>query len=625
LFVEEAPHGHQAPGAQLFGTNLGAAAAWRPELVEEAAAHTATELRARGVHVALVSGLDILRDPRWGRAEECFGEDPLLAALCVRALVRGMNGVAVVLKHFAGQGAAIGGRNGSGTPIGRRELAELHLPAARAGIAEGALGVMAAYNDIDGVPCCANAGLLTATLREEWGFGGIVMADMYAVDQLTRTTGSHAEAGALALRAGVDLSMCDRSYTELTEAVHTGLVAESFVDRACRRVLALKIGLGLLDPPRPAPAFPAPISRPSGASTVLLRNRLLPLDEVPARIAVIGPNADDLPSLLGDYVPPLPEGTGTTVLAGIRAFAGNVRHEPGSGLTESLPDGCARAAALAAESDLVVLVLGSSSVRAYGDDFDANGAGRLDGARPAATTGEGFDVAEVELPAAQRELAGVVTRVGTPVVAVVVSGRPHGMVDLADTCDAVLYAWYPGPAGGREIAEVVLGGVEPQGRLPVSLPRSSGTLPVAYNERVESTLRYVDTAAGAGFPFGAGLGWTTWELGTPSMSITSTAPRHLAGATVTTTVRNAGSRRGGQVVQLYGRLRVPGILPRRAVLTGFTRVAAGPGEERVVDLRIEPDALPALGLADDTEGVLDLWPSVAGPGEPAHPLTIHIV
>ncbi len=626
LFVEEAPHGHQALGSQLFPTNLGAAAAWRPELIERAAAHTARELRARGVHLALVSGLDVLRDPRWGRSEECFGEDPLLASLCTRALVRGMRAetrIGVVLKHFAGQGAAMGGRNGSGTPIGPRELAELHLPAARAGIGEGAVGVMAAYNDIDGVPCCANEALLTGTLRGEWGFEGIVMADMFAVDRLMRSASSPAAAGALALRAGVDLSMCDVSYADLEAAVAEGLVPEALVDRACRRVLALKVGLGLLDPPAPAPSFPAPGAVPelAGATAVLLRNRddLLPLTDVPRRVAVIGPNAADPASLLGDYVPPLADGVGRSVLDGVRALAGDgVRHERGSGLSEAIDGGCARAAAVAAESELVVLVLGSTSARGYDDDFQANGAAELEGARPMATTGEGFDAAEVELPAAQRDLVDAVVASGTPTVAVVVSGRPHGIGHVADACDAVLYAWYPGPDGGRAIAEIILGGHEPEGRLPVSLPGSSAVLPVAYNERLEVTRRYVDAEAAAEFPFGAGLGFTTWELGPAVMPADRVPASALPGTYVTATVRNTGARHGTQVVQLYARVRTPGLVPRRAILVGFTRVTLDPGAEREVTVAIEPDAVPGLGLA----ATLDLWLSTTGAGEPADPLRL---
>ena len=644
LLVEEAPHGHQALGAQVFPTNLGAAAAWRPDLVERAAAHTARELRARGVHLALVSGLDLLRDPRWGRSEECFGEDPLLASLCTRALVRGLRsepGLGVVLKHFAGQGAAIGGRNGSGTPIGPRELTELHLPAARAGIDEGALGVMAAYNDVDGVPCCASEELLTATLRGEWGFEGVVMADMFAIDRLMRSTDSPAAAGALALRAGVDLSMCDEAYAALEQAVEEGLAPESLVDRACRRVLSLKIRLGLLDEPEPAPSFPPPAPLPElvESTAVLLRNRLLPLAEAPRRVAVIGPNADDLDALLGDYVPPATGGM--TVLDGIRALtrgadsatdggeghdlAGTVRYERGCDHTAPIDGGRERATAAAAEADLVVLVLGSTGVRRYDDDFQSNGAAALlGGALPEATTGEGFDAAEVELPAAQRDLVDAVAASRTPTVAVIVSGRPHGIGHVAAACDAVLYAWYPGPEGGRAIAEIILGGREPVGRLPVSLPGSSAVLPVAYNERQETTLRYVDAGAAAEFTFGGGLGFTQWALGAATASATEATPSALTDVSVTAPVWNTGTRRGTQVVQLYARARVPGLVPRRAVLLGFTRITLAPGTAEDVRVSIEPDALPGLGLAPDETGTLDLWLSVTGAGEPADPVRIRL-
>ena len=595
LFVEEAPHGHQALGAQLFPTNLGMAATFRPDLLEAAAAHTAQELRARGAHLALVSGLDILRDPRWGRTEECFGEDPLLAARCVRALVRGYRtqpGLGVVLKHFAGQGAAMGGRNGSGAAIGPRELAEIHLPAARAGVAAGALVVMAAYNDLDGVPCTASVDLLTGILRDEWGFEGIVMADMFAVDRLQRAGLSPAEAAAVALRAGVDLSMADVSYTAIEEAVHDGLVPEALVDRACARVLGLKIRLGLLDAPRPDPSFPAPDAMPDlvAAAPVLLQNRddTLPLAALPARVAVIGPNADCLDCLLGDYVPPLPPGVGRSVVDGLRARAsGEVSYEPGCRLTTPIEGGLARAAALAADADLVVLVLGSSSARGYGDDFDDNGAANLgDRSRPEATTGEGFDVAEVRLPAAQRDLASAVAeaaRPGARIVAVIVSGRPHGIGAVAAVADAVLYAWYLGPTGGTAIAELLLGDREPIGRLPVSLPASSAVLPVAYNERLESARRYADAEAAAEYPFGAGLGYTTWTL---------------EGNVLT----NTGRRRGTQLVQLYGRMPVAGLLPRRAILAGFTHVTLDPGESRTVTIPVDP-SLP---------GPLDLWLSIEG-------------
>jgi beta-glucosidase len=627
LLVEEAPHGHQALGGSLFPVPLALGSSWRPELAEEAAAHTAAELRARGAHLALVSGLDILRDPRWGRSEECFGEDPLLAGEFVRAVVTGYRsvpGIGAVLKHFAGQGAGIGGRNSSGAPIGPRELAEIHLPAARAGIEAGAAGVMAAYNDVDGVPCCANESLLTGLLRDEWGFAGVVMADMFAVDRLQRSTASPAHAGALAVRAGVDLSMCDESFAALDEAVAAGLLDEAAIDRACGRVLRLKIELGLLDPPAALPAFPPPPRTDVTAGMVLLADPAgtLPLPAA-ARVALLGPLADDLPALLGDYVPPLAGGPIPTVLDALTTTVEVVAHEPGSGLTEATTGGLERAVAAARAADVAILVLGTTAERGYDDDFDTNGAARLDGARPRATTGEGFDSAEVRLPEAQLELARAVAESGTRLVAVVIAGRPLGLAELAATGAAVLFVPYPGPAGAGGIADVLTGVREPGGRLSVSLPTASGMLPAAYDERLETTTRYIDGEAAAAFPFGTGLGYSSWELG-PLRGLPDAVAGTPAGLALSVELRNTGARHAGQVVQLYARARIAGLVPRRAVLVGFARADAEPGARVEVPLRIGAVATDVLGLRAGATGTLEVWASLDGPGAPANPAAVEL-
>ena len=632
LFVEEAPHGHQSLGATLLPTNLGAASSWRPDLVSEPFAHTGRELHARGAHIALASGLDLLRDPRWGRSEECFGEDPLLAAEFTAAEVRGLrseSGIGVVLKHFAGQGAAVGGRNAAGAPIGPRELAELHLPAVRSGIEAGAIGVMAAYNEIDGVPCVASEALLTQLLREQWGFTGIVMADLGAIDQLGRSTGSAVETAAVALRAGVDLSLCDDAYLSLEKAVAAGLIDEDLIDRACARVLRVKIELGLLDPPAPLPMFPPAAETDDlvAASIVLLTNQddLLPIGD-PPQVAVIGPNADDLDCLLGDYVPPLPDGAGTTVLAGLRERLGadRVDHEPGSRLTEVVPGGLRRAAVIAKRADLVIMVLGGSSVRHYADSFADNGAAELTDAPVAATGGEGVDVAEVELPAAQRDLVEAVAATGTPIITVIISGRPLGLGTVADHSQAIVWAGYPGPTGGRLITELIMGDREPIGRLPVSLPRSAASLPVAYNERLGAARRYVDSESSALFGFGAGLGYARWSLGEPTL----TGSGHdLSEVSISVPLINESERAGHQIVQLYGRARVPGLLPRQAVLLGFTAVQVAAHDQVTVAVRINPNAIAGLGLEPPSaatglprlsglSGSLELWLSLDGAHNP---------
>lgn len=622
LLVEEAPHGHQALGSTLLPVPFALGATWRPDLIEEAARRVARELQARGAHLALVSGLDLLRDPRWGRAEECLAEDPVLAAEHVAAFVRGFAaepGIGVVLKHFAGQGAGIGGRNSSGAPIGPRELAEIHLPAARAGVAAGAVGVMAAYNDIDGVPCCANEALLTGLLRDDWGFDGVVMADMFAIDRLTRSTGSPVASGALALRAGVDLSMCDVAYGELEDAVASGLVAEEVVDRACARVLRLKIELGLLDPPAELPPFPPPVADVALAASgavLLTDSGLLPL-AAGGEIAVLGPLAADAAALLGDYVPPLAAEPATVADAlGEAGFA--VTAEAGCGITDTLAGGIDRAVAVARAAGRAVLVLGTTAERGYDDDFEANGAASLGGGRPRATTGEGFDAAEVRLPESQLALARAVAATGVPTVAVVITGRPLGLEELADAVDALLVSGYPGPHGGVALAELLLGRIEPRGRLAASLPAASGRLPVAYDDRLETTVRYIDGEAVPRFPFGTGRGYTSWSLGDPR----PTGSR-LDDLRVAVPLRNTGSRAGEQVVQLYARALVPGLVPRRAVLVGFADVALSPGEAASVELRPRAAAAAALGLeGPHASTAVELWTSIDGPARPDSPVTV---
>lgn len=614
LLVEECPHGHQALDSTVLPVNLAVASSWDPGAYEAAAAHVAAQLRARGGHIALVSALDMLVDPRWGRSEECFGEDPHLAAVLTEAVVRGMQGersdsmgaipsdkVAVVLKHFAAQGAGTGGHNAGPVPIGPRELAEIHLPAARAGVRAGAAGFMAAYNEIDGVPCIGNADLLTGLLRRDWGFEGIVMSDAHAIDRLGEMTGDPLPAAATALRAGVDLSMWDDAYTLLEAAVRDGLVGEAELDLAVGRVLALKFRLGLFErpyveetvpPPPPARALSIDLAR---RSLVLLRNSggLLPLAPGVGRIAVIGPNAHSVLHQSGDYTAPQPPGTGTTVLDGVRAAAAGaeVRYVHGCSLVGPEEGGLDAAREAAAWADVVVLVLGGSSAREEDASFAATGAVLVDGRPTEMTCGEGVDLADIALHPAQRELTRAVASAGTPCVAVLVQGRPHALGGVDDLCDAVLCAWYPGPDGGAAVASVLFGAAAPSGRLPVSVPRSSGQLPVTYNARLHEAV-YVDQPGTPAYPFGFGLGYTAFAY----RELTATAE----GGRVTARVRlaNTGTRPGTETVQLYIRRLASTIWPRQRELAAFRKIALDPGRSAEVELTFEaPDAERFLLIA----------------------------
>ncbi|WP_200301024.1 glycoside hydrolase family 3 N-terminal domain-containing protein [Streptomyces adelaidensis] len=611
LFVEEMPHGHMALDGTVLPVNLAVGATWDPGLYERAAAHAAAELRARGGHVALVSALDIARDPRWGRTEECFGEDPYLAARLTEALVHGMQGAPgeyfaadrtpVVLKHFAGQGATVGGRNSAESELGLRELHEIHLPAARAGVRAGAAAVMAAYNEVDGVPCSGNRALLTGLLRDRWGFEGLVMADGLAVDRLARITGDKVSAGALALHAGVDLSLWDEGFTHLEEAVERGLVSEAALDTAVARVLRLKFRLGLFEHPYTRRAsVPEHAGRSlstdlARACVTLLHNPagVLPIGPSVRRIAVLGPHAATIAHQLGDYTAPQRPGTGESVLDALRRLAPagtDVRHTPGAALTGADRSGVPAAIAEAVAADLAVLVLGGSSARTPDTEFDANGAART--VVSEMTCGEGVDLAGLRLGEAQHALLDAVTATGTPTVVVLVQGRPHAVPEAADRAAALLTAWYPGPWGGRAIAEVLLGLTEPVGRLPVSVPRSADRLPAYYNHKDTEYGSYVDGDAGPLFSFGHGLSYTAFDHGPP----------RLAGCTVEVDVTNTGTRPGRSVVQLYiRRLRTP-VWPRTLELRAFRGVDLAPGECRTVAIRLGADQLSLVGA--DLESVV---------------------
>ncbi|MEV4015207.1 glycoside hydrolase family 3 N-terminal domain-containing protein [Nonomuraea angiospora] len=655
LLSEEAPHGHQALGGTLLPTNLAVAAGWDPDLLAEAAAAVAAELAASGVHLALVSALDLLRDPRWGRAEECFGEDPLLAAELTRALVTGMQGadrgavgrggVAIVLKHLAAQGEAVGGRNGQSAVIGPRDLRELHLPAARAAVEAGALGFMAAYNDIDGVPCCANRDLLTGFLRDECGFDGIVMADGLAVDRLTAMTGDPAGAAVAALEAGVDLSLWDESFALLEEAALADPRVAELVDAACRRVLTLKHRAGLLGdtggetapgarreaitlaghrealPPvghgealalagRTADGLSRRLAR---QSLVLLHNAgdLLPLEPRSlTKVVLAGPNARDVTALLGDYVPPLPPGSAPGLDLALR---------------QALPDAevvCPPGVPTAADlsgADLVILALGGTSHRTYAEEFAANGA--IAGQAATATAGEGVDLAGLALPGDQDDLvAAVRARAGCPVVAVVIAGRPHVLTGVLAHADALLWAGYPGPHGGHAIADALFGGYEPVGRLPFTAPAHPGAVPVRHNDRHPAGDVYQDAPEPVLFPFGHGLRYR------PVLFDRLAAEAGADTVRVSVEVANPGGAAAEVVVPLFGRRTGGRVLPRLRELLAFRRVTVPAGARTAVVW----DLPAARCFAEDAAGrartdlyVADLHetirPAVHSPG-PADPL-----
>lgn len=623
LLSEECPHGHQALGGTVFPTNLGIGSTWNPALYERASAQVAAEIRARGGHLGLVSALDILRDPRWGRAEECYSEDPYLAAQLTAAAVRGLQGsnaadlvserkVAAVLKAFCAQGAGEGGHNMGPALIGERELREIHLPGMQAGVQAGALACMSAYSEIDGVPCNANASLLTDILRTQWGFQGIVMSDAHAIDRLQQMlTGKYESAAALALTSGVDLSLWDVAFTVLEAAVRERKLAEEFIDRAVRRVLTLKFQLGLFEWPYTDEGLAVNVVGTTQArqinleiareSLVLLKNQgdLLPLRKDLRRIAVIGPNAASVYNQLGDYTAGQREGAVITVLDGVRSLISDeteLLYARGCGIRDLASDGFAEAVQLARQADAVLLVLGGCSTRDFEMQFEATGAVSVAGNPSEMDCGEGVDVADLELGGVQCELAQALLATGTPLVVLLIQGRPYAISWLAEQCQALLCGWYPGQEGGRALAEAIFGDLNPSGKLPVSFPRSSGQLPVYYNRKDPGPIKvpYVDLPATPLYAFGYGLSYTTFTCSKPWLprpEITLVELAEGQRVRVGVTVKNTGKRAGSEVVQLYIRDLEASVTRRVCELKAFQKLWLEAGQQKTVYLELGKEEL----------------------------------
>ncbi len=610
MMSSECPHGHQALDGYMLPVNLAVGAAFSPERVREAAGICAEQLKSLGVDLALVSMLDVLRDPRWGRSEECFSEDPYLASQLAQAVVTGMQekGVAVVAKHFCGQGETTGGVNASAARIGERELREIHLPPAAACCRANVRGIMAAYNEIDGIYCHANGHLLNDILRKEFGFSGVVMADGIAIDQLDAMTGDNVRSAALALRAGVDIGLWDEAYTKLEEALARGLITMEMLDQAVLRVLTLKIELGLFERPylgvdgertavcpkegsfRPYPYEKYPQSRAlAEESAVLLKNegRLLPLREEKQRIAVIGPNANDLYRQMGDYSPPMAQGAGKTIWQGLLEAAGGRRLRFLDG------EDCEEAAALAAWSDVTVLVLGGSSSRFEGASFDRNGAAVKTG-ELRMDCGEGMDSADLLLPGGQCALFEAVRSSASKLVTVIVAGRPYAIPEISEKTDSLLYVFYPGPMGGAALAGILYGEKSPSGRLPVSLPRCVGQLPVYYNYRKSyQAMHYCNEKDGALYTFGEGFGYSVFSVSDVRVQ---TGPD---GVTLFCLVKNTGDYEDAAVLQCYRSIRASEVVPRVRELKAFQKVWLKAGEQKKVAIKMGREFFAVYG----TDGV----------------------
>ncbi|MGL5153250.1 MAG: glycoside hydrolase family 3 N-terminal domain-containing protein [Clostridium sp.] len=613
LFSEECPHGHQALDSELYPCNIGIGSTWNTDLVKNIGDNIAVELRAKGANLALVSTLDVLRDPRWGRSEECYGEDPHLSAEMTKSMVIGLQGdckygiirddkVVAVLKHLCAQGQAEGGHNSAAANIGERELREIHLPPVKAGVDAGALAVMAAYNEIDGIPCHANRKLLTATLREEYGFKGLVMADGCALDRLLYMTRDKELAAKVGLNAGVDLSLWDDVYTNIESAVNNGVIKEDIIDKAVYRVLYVKFKLGLFK--EESTSFlkqeNSDINKQAAReSIVLLKNEnILPLSSKIKNIAVIGPNANNIYNQLGDYTSPQRENKVVTVLNGIRAKAPNgvmVKYAKGCNVRNKSKEGFKEAVELAKSSDVAILVLGGSSARNFGMRFESNGAVISNYEKQEMDCGENVDLANLELGGVQVDLVKEIIKTGTKVVVILIQGRPHSIEYIKENCDGILCGWYPGQLGGEAIAEILFGEQNPSGKLPVSIPVSSMQLPIYYNGKENGAkVDYYDILGKASYPFGYGLSYSEYRYSDIRLSRNTISVDELKSnikINVSIRVKNVGSMNGNEVIQLYIKDMEASITRRFKELKGFKKEHFNINEEKIVEFELGFDEL----------------------------------
>ena len=626
VFGRDVIHGYRT----IFPIPLGQAAAWDPAGMERAAAVAAREAAAEGIDWTFAPMVDVTRDPRWGRIAESFGEDPHLSAVLAAAAVRGYQTgpdgerIAACAKHFAGYGAAEGGRDYNTAELSERTLRETILPPFRAAVRAGCLTLMSGFHEIAGIPATGNRWLLTEVLREEWGFDGLVVSDWASVAELLEHgfVAGMAEAAREAIGAGLDMEMVSTAFARnAADAVAAGELSEAAIDRAVERILRVKHRLGLFDRPYADPERAASVlladdhraaARDAAArSLVLLENRgALPLAADPGRLAVIGPLADAAGDQLGCWAPDGRGADAVTPLAALRERLGPERvvHEPGlASPRDAAGTGVEAARRVAEGADAVVAFLGE----------------------PMVLSGEAHSRAFLEMPGGQAELLEALVATGKPVILVVMAGRPLTIGPLLDRCAAVLMAWHPGTEGGPALADVLLGAREPGGRLPVSWPHVVGQVPLYYNhkrtgrpprpdmpspeigtpeEPVGYAACYLDAPHTPRYPFGYGLGYTSFAFGEIAVSPES-APAGEP-VEVAATVTNTGSRSGETVAELYVRDPVASVTRPVRELKGFQRLALAPGESERVRfvLRGSDLAFPGREMAWRYEaGAFHVW------------------
>jgi beta-glucosidase len=583
-------HGHRT----IFPIPLAQAASWEPELVEEAARISALEASAYGVHWTFAPMLDIARDPRWGRIIEGFGEDPYLCGILAQASVKGYQGdnlsepgrIAACAKHFIAYGGAEGGRDYNTSECSDNTLRNTYLPPFKAAIEAGVSTVMSGFHELGGEPVSGSRYLLTELLKEELGFDGYVISDWASVDFLKAhgVAANDKEAAYRAFDAGVDMDMADFCFmNHIKELIDEGKISEERLDDAVKRILKVKFELGLFEDPYTDPdahqeiyLLPEYIETArelAAKSMVLLKNQndILPLSKENDKIAVLGPLADAKRELMGSWVMDGKEKDVVSIIEGVKSI---YEEENLITSTKQLDE----MLIAARKADIVVVALGESHLR----------------------TGESANVADIKLPFGQNELIKSLSKLGKPIVAVVCAGRPLAITELEEHADAILYAWHPGIQGGRAVADILFGAVNPGGKLPVTFPRTTGQIPIYYNHKmngkgfdeyydIDSRPHYYDISGKPLYPFGFGLSYTEFEYDQIEVDQTEINPDETV--KVSARVTNTGEYAGEETVQCYLRDCVAAVTRPLRELKAFQKLYLEPGQSRIVEFILGKEEL----------------------------------
>lgn len=624
IMHEECLTGYMGLGATNFPQAIAMASTWDPELIEKMTSTIREDMRQMGIHQGLAPVLDVVRDPRWGRTEESFGESAYLVAKMGVSYIIGLqgkdikNGVIATAKHFVGYGASEGGKNWAPTNIPERELREIFMFPFEAAVKEASvMSVMNSYSEIDGIPCASSKELFTGVLRKNWGFSGIVVSDYFAIDMLReyhRLAKDKKEAAKYALQAGIDVELPKADcYTTIRELVEQGLISESTVNQATSRVLQIKFMLGLFDKPyvdvekielKKHYSIATEIAR---KSIVLLKNDgILPLKK-DAKIALVGPNASEVRNLLGDYaylahIKVLLDSVNQTtfnapkfnlknvekvinesiekipsILDSMKAEGVIFTHAIGCDILNSSTEGFSEALHAVKNADIAVVVVGDRS-----------------GLTEDCTSGESRDSANLKLPGVQEELVLEIAKCGKPIVLVLVTGRPYSLKNIVSRVNAIIEMWLPGEVGGRALVDVLFGKVNPGGKLPISFPRSAGQIPVYHDVKPSGGRShwhkdYVDELVEPLFSFGHGLSYTKFEFS--NLVIEPQKIPSDGQVTIKVDVKNSGEVEGDEVVQLYLTREHASVTRPIKELKGFKRITLKPGESRTTVFKIHTDVL----------------------------------